>query len=196
MKVARLSALRTGRLYPQEIFLVLIFVTGWVDPRAIVRPEGWCQMKNSNDTIGNRSRDLPVCSAVLQNGFALRNLLHHRTLHKILPKSVHIIPPVQHRYNSDSRNTSIPLAVGAVRGWTEPIFGQPALSLLLLHGVGVSPYIIQGKTKEYHYTRRTHLAHVAMALKPPWQDDDQWRADTWYCAWGLIRSRMDWLDRT
>jgi hypothetical protein len=23
-------------------------------------------MKNSNDTIGNRSRDLPVCSAVLQ----------------------------------------------------------------------------------------------------------------------------------
>jgi len=45
MKVVRLSAISTGRLYPQEKFQVLISVTVRVNARAIMWPEGLSQRK-------------------------------------------------------------------------------------------------------------------------------------------------------
>jgi len=45
MKVVSLSAFEPAAFILQGIFLVLTSVTGWVDPRAIVRPEGLYQCK-------------------------------------------------------------------------------------------------------------------------------------------------------
>ena len=55
IKVVRLSALRTGHLY-------LTSVRVWVQ----VHSAAGRFMKNSNDTIENRTCDLPVCSTVSQ----------------------------------------------------------------------------------------------------------------------------------
>ena len=57
-----MSALRTGRLYPLEN----ISGTNFCLPQGHRAVGSIISMKNSNNTIGNRTRDHPACSAVPQ----------------------------------------------------------------------------------------------------------------------------------
>jgi hypothetical protein len=63
MEAVRIISPAPAAFAPQEISLV-ISGRGRVDARAITQPERLSQSKSSNDPIGNRTRDLPACSAV------------------------------------------------------------------------------------------------------------------------------------
>jgi hypothetical protein len=74
------SALCTGHLYPLITHLC----------HRLSRPQGHSaagsivSMKNSNDSIGNRTGDLPVCSAVPQSNAPPRTVFHlNRSLYDL-----------------------------------------------------------------------------------------------------------------
>jgi len=64
-----------------QIFLVLISVTGWVNPRARVLPEGLCQLKNLTIPSGIEPATYRLTAQCL-------NQLCHRAPHKIIKMQV------------------------------------------------------------------------------------------------------------
>ena len=67
MKVVRLSAQLTGLLYPTRKYSWYSFL---LEAESTLGPQSgrmdYVNEKNVSDTIGNRNRDLPTCSAVPQ----------------------------------------------------------------------------------------------------------------------------------
>jgi hypothetical protein len=56
----KLSVSRASRPLPSGRFLVLIFIRGWVDPRAIVRLEGLGQLQNPITSSGIEHASFPL----------------------------------------------------------------------------------------------------------------------------------------
>jgi hypothetical protein len=81
MKVVRLSALRTGRLYSPRNIPGTHFCSRLSRPQGPIVAGRIMSMKNPNGTIGNRIHDLPVCSAVPQPNSPPRTPVAWNTLY-------------------------------------------------------------------------------------------------------------------
>ena len=106
MKVVRLSALRTGRLYPPGNIPGTHFCSRLNRPQGHSGAGRIILLKNSNDSIGNRTRDLLACSAVPQPTTpqrAVRNVCNYTLIYKVshfkgLESSSNTLwePPISH----------------------------------------------------------------------------------------------------
>ena len=86
LKLVSLSTLCTVHLYPQDTFLVPIYVRDWFDTRAILRPEGLSQSKIPTKPSGIEPATFWLVAQCLnQMGFyALSNANRNSKLHRIV----------------------------------------------------------------------------------------------------------------
>jgi hypothetical protein len=94
MKVVKLSALRTGRLYATGNIPGTRFCLRLSRPKGHSAAGRNMSVKNSNDNIGNRTRNLPTCSAmslptartsVTNHQPTMPNIPEQRSLQALLP---------------------------------------------------------------------------------------------------------------
>jgi hypothetical protein len=87
-EVARLSALLTGRLYSTGNIPRIHFCYRRSRPQGHSGAGKITSMKNSSDTIGNQTRDLPACSAVPQPNASPRAPYLDKNLQQIKTKKI------------------------------------------------------------------------------------------------------------
>jgi len=97
MKVIRLSALHTGRLYPPRNIPGTHSCWRLSQYQGHIAAGRIMSMKNSSDIIGNRTRNLPACSAVPQPTAPPRASLqqHYNGLSTSLKRECHFSEHVQ-----------------------------------------------------------------------------------------------------
>jgi len=84
-----LSALRTGRLYPSANIPGTHFCWRQSRPQGYSAAGRITSMKNSNDTIGNGTRDLPACSRAVPQQTAPQHTSTYRKLNHKIPNTSH-----------------------------------------------------------------------------------------------------------
>jgi hypothetical protein len=97
---ARLSALRTCRTLPPGFFIFKdswysFLLRGWVDPRAIVRPEELGQFKKIH-LIGTWTRDpkFPICRKVTTFSFSRVRIVVYRVVARQRPRNKKRVQPL------------------------------------------------------------------------------------------------------
>jgi hypothetical protein len=91
---------------PQETFLLLISVRGWVNPRVILRPEGLCQWKIQVKPSGIEPATFRLVAQCLHQ---LWHTVRHRTLHTLANMKATSIPTHSQVYYPKKVNVYLPL---------------------------------------------------------------------------------------